>query len=168
MRMQIAIISLICTLLFGGCGYLGGGTKHTTATPAADFNILEMQRNQWRKLADQRDAEGEYRLGMSYCCGYGPGHTNTIAYKWLCRAALQGHEQAQFQLGRMLGNGIKKRPLSTPQHVDFAYMWYGLAAAQGDQMAMGYLAALERTMTSQQLARAREWEKHPATVVNCG
>ena len=127
-----------------------------------------MQRAQWQQLAEQGDAEGEYRLGMSYCCGYGPGHTDAIAYKWLCRAALQGHEQAQYQLGRMLGNGIKKRPFSTPQHADFAYMWYGLAAAQGDQLAEGYMTALERTMSPQQIARAREWEKHPASAVNCG
>ena len=113
-------------------------------------------------------AEAEFQLGMSYCCGFGPGHTNTIAYKWLCRAALQGHEKAQFQLGRMLGNGIKKRPFSTPQHADFAYMWYGLAAAQGDQMAAGYMYALEETMLPQEIIRARDWETHPETVVNCG
>ena len=167
MRTQIAIIGLVAALLLGGCGYFGGGTHQTAAAPAGGFDILKMQRAQWQQLAEQGDAEGEYRLGMSYCCGYGPGHTDAIAYKWLCRAALQGHKQAQYQLGRMLGNGIKKRPFSTPQHADFAYMWYGLAAAQGDQLAEGYMTALEQTMSAQQITRAREWEKHPASVVNC-
>jgi TPR repeat protein len=167
MRIKIAMFGLAAILLLGGCSYFGGGAKQTVAAPPAKFDILKMQRAQWRQLAEQGDAEGEYQLGMSYCCGFGPGHTDTIAYAWLCRAALQGHQQAQFQLGRMLGNGIKTRPFSTPQHADFAYMWYGLAAAQGDQLAEGYMTALEQTMSAHQIARAREWEKHPASVVNC-
>jgi TPR repeat protein len=167
MRIHIAIVGLAAALLLGGCSYFGGGAKQTAAAPAATFDVLKMQRAQWRQLAEQGDAEGEYQLGMSYCCGFGPGHTDTIAYQWLCRAALQGHEQAQYQLGRMFGNGIKKRPFSTPQHADFAYMWYGLAAAQGDELAAGYLAALAQFMSPGQIARAREWEKHPASAVNC-
>ena len=168
MRILSIIIGLLTILLIGGCSHFWGSAKHTAAAPAGNFDILKMKRDQWRPLAEQGDAEAEFQLGMSYCCGFGPGHTNTIAYKWLCRAALQGHEKAQFQLGRMLGNGIKKRPFSTPQHADFAYMWYGLAAAQGDQMAAGYMYALEETMLPQEIIRARDWETHPETVVNCG
>ncbi|MEJ2553179.1 MAG: hypothetical protein P8164_07790 [Gammaproteobacteria bacterium] len=167
MRIKIATIGLLSLLLLGGCSYFGGDTKQAAATPAEHFDILKMQRAQWRKLAEQGDPEGEYQLGMSYCCGYGPGHTDTIAYEWLCRAALQGHEQAQYQLGRMFGNGIKKRPFSTPQVADRAYMWYGLAAAQGDQLAEGYLNALVQYMPPSAIARAREWETDPASVVNC-
>lgn len=167
MRIQLAVIGLLAALSLGGCSYFGGGSKHTTAASQNKFDVLQMQRDQWRQLAEQGDAEAEYQLGMTYCCGYGPGHTNTTARKWLCRAALQGHEQAQYQLGRMDGNVIKKRPFSTPQHVDYAYLWYGLAAAQGNQLAAGYLAALEQTMSPQEIARARDWETHPETVVNC-
>jgi len=168
MRIHIAIIGLVTVLLLGGCSYFGGGSKQTAAASAGQFDILAMQRAQWRQLAEQGDAEGEYQLGMTYCCGYGPGHTDAIAYKWLCRAALQGHAQAQFQLGRMLGYGIKKRPFSTPQTADFAYMWYGLAAAQGSQLAEGYMTALEQTMSASQISRAREWEKNPASAARCG
>jgi TPR repeat protein len=166
--LQIAIIGILTVLLTSGCSYLWGGSKKTAEKPAGDFNVIQEQREQWRQLAEKGDAEGEYQLGMSYCCGYGPGHTETIAYKWLCRAALQGHEQAQLQLGRMFGNGIKKRPLSTPQQADYAYLWYGLAAAQGSQLAAGYLTAMEEYMTAGQIARARDWEKHPADVAHCG
>jgi hypothetical protein len=67
----------------------------------------------------------------------------------------------------MLGYGIKKRPFHTPQVADFAYMWYGLAAAQGNQLAEGYMTALEQSMSPSQITRARDWETHPATVVNC-
>jgi len=168
MRIHIAIVGLAVALMLGGCSHLGGGDKQTAAAPAGTLDIFKMQREQWRQLAEQGDAEGEYQLGMSYCCGYGPGHTDTIAYKWLCRAALQGHAQAQLQLGRMLGEEIKKRPFHVPQHADFAYMWYGLAAAQGSQLAEGYMFALENTMSSSQIERAREWEKNPVSVVDCG
>lgn len=168
MRIQIAIIGVLAALLIGGCSHFGAGAKKTAAVPVARFDVLKEQRAQWQRLADQGDAEGEYQLGMSYCCGFGPGHTDTEAYKWLCRAALQGHEPAQFQLGRMLGYSIKERPFSMPQQTDFAHMWYGLAADQGDQLALAYMLALEQSMTSQQIVRARAWQSHPASVVNCG
>lgn len=168
MRAQTAVIAVLAALMLGGCGYFGGGSKKSSTATAAKFDILKEQRAQWQQLADKGDAEAEYQLGMSYCCGYGPGHTDTKAYKWLCRSALQGNEQAQLQLGRMFGNGIKLRPLSTPQTIDYAYLWYGLAAAQGNQLAAGYLNALEQTMTAGQVARARDWETHPADVSGCG
>jgi TPR repeat protein len=168
MRTRIAIIAMLSALLISGCSYFGGGSKKTAAAPEASYDVLQEQRSQWQQLADQGNAEAEYQLGMSYCCGYGPGHTNAKAYHWLCRAALQGHEQAEYQLGRMFGNVIKKRPLSTPQTMDIAYMWYGLAAAQGSQLATGYMNALGQSMTAQQIARARDWQTHPADVVNCG
>ena len=169
MRIHIAIIGALAATLIGGCSHFwAGANKAAAAAPAPSFDVLKEQRAQWQQLADQGDAEGEYQLGMSYCCGFGPGHTDTEAYKWLCRAALQGHEPAQFQLGRMLGNSIRERPFSMPQQADFAHMWYGLAAAQGDQLAEAYMLALEQRMTPQQIARARDWQTHPATVVNCG
>lgn len=167
MRIQLAVIVLLAALGLGGCSGFGGGSKQTAAAPHSQFDVLQLQREQWRQRAEQGDAEAEYQLGMTYCCGFGPGHTDTIARKWLCRAALQGHAEAQYQLGRMYGNVISKRPFSTPQHVDYAYLWYGLAAAQGSQLAAGYLAALEETMTPQQVARARDWETRPATVLDC-
>lgn len=159
---------MLATLLIGGCSYFGIGSKKTAAKPTSSFDITKEQRVQWQQLAAQGDAEAEYQLGMSYCCGYGPGHTETEARKWLCRAALQGHEQAQYQLGRLYGHGIKERPFSMPQQMDYAHLWYGLAAAQGDQLADAYLIALEQDMTPQQIARAREWQKHPADVAGCG
>jgi TPR repeat protein len=168
MRIPIAVIAMLSSVLIGGCSHFGGGAKHSAERPVENFDVDVLLREQWRQLAETGDAEGEYQLGMSYCCGYGPGHTDTIARKWLCRAALQGHEKAQYQLARMYGYGIKKRPISMPQTMDYAYLWYGLAAAQGDQLAVGYLAALGQSMTPQQIARAREWQSRPAVVADCG
>jgi TPR repeat protein len=163
----MVVIGLLAALLLGGCSHFGGGHRQAAADNN-HFDLLQLQREQWRQLADQGDAEAEYQLGMSYCCGNGPGLTEAIARKWLCRAALQGNEQAQLQLGRMYGNEIKKRPFSTPQTADYAYLWYSLAAAQGSQLAAGYLTALEEYMSPSQIARAQDWQSHPADVSGCG
>jgi len=165
MRRIITLMGVVAALWLGGCSYFGGGSKQAAAQD--HFDILQLQRAQWQRLADQGNAEAEYQLGMSYCCGDGPGHTEIIARKWLCRAALQGHEQAQLQLGRMYGWEITMRPFSTPQEADYAYLWYSLAAAQGSQLAAGYLTAMEEYMSPSEIARAKDWQSHPADVADC-
>jgi len=165
MRRIMTLVGVVAALWLGGCSYFGGGSKQPVAQD--HFNVLQLQRDQWQRLADQGNAEAEYQLGMSYCCGDGPGHTESIARKWLCRAALQGHEQAQLQLGRMYGWEIKMQPFSIPQEADYAYLWYSLAAAQGSQLAAGYLTAMEEYMSPSEIARAKDWQSHPADVADC-
>ena len=53
-----------------------------------------------------------------------------------------------------------------PEDDVLAYMWYNLAAAQGDEIAQSNKGRLERQMTREQIAEAqrlsREWlEAHP-------
>lgn len=167
MRRIVTVFGVVAALWLSGCSYFGGGSKQAAAQNN-EFDVLQLQRDQWRQGAEQGDAEAEYQLGMSYCCGNGPGHTETIARRWLCRAALQGHEEAQLQLGRMYGWEISKRPFSTPQTADYAYLWYSLAAAQGSQLAAGYLTALQEYMSPSQIARAQDWQTHPDDVADCG
>lgn len=166
MRRVLTVFGVVVALCLGGCSHFGGGSRQ--AAQEGGFDVFQLQRAQWQQQAEQGDAEAEYQLGMSYCCGNGPGHTETVARKWLCRAALQGHEQAQLQLGRMYGWEIKKRRFATPQVADYAYLWYSLAAAQGSQLAAGYLAAVEEYMSPSQIARAQDWQSHPADVADCG
>ena len=70
--------------------------------------------------------------------------------------AEQGHAEAQLNLGIMysLGLGVPK------DHVQ-AYVWYTLAAGQGDDLAEKFKDHLEKSMTLDQLAEAqrlaREW-----------
>ncbi len=70
--------------------------------------------------------------------------------------AEQGHGQAQVNLGIMYsqGQGVSKDYVT-------AYMWYTLAASQGDDRAEEFKAHLEKSMTLEQLAEAqrlvREW-----------
>ncbi len=51
--------------------------------------------------AEQGDAQAQYELGASYCCG--AGFYNTAeAIKWWCLAARQGHLQARQELRKQL------------------------------------------------------------------
>ena len=61
------------------------------------------QRLNLRAAADQGDAETQYLLGESYCCGNGYYSTDE-AVKWWCRAALQTHLDAKQRLSEVIGN----------------------------------------------------------------
>lgn len=150
------IAVLFIGLLLGGCSWFGGSKNRPS-----EFDLQQLQRAQWETLAQQGDAEAQYQLGLSYCCGY-DAHRTALAGKWLCSAALQGHPGAQFQLGQLFGfRTLKNRPMSMPSYLDYADFWYSLAAAQGYELAKNYRAAIEPEMTPPQLARAREWQKTP-------
>ena len=158
MPVRIVTLLLIAALL-GGCAYFGG--KKTAKAPTG-FDIERMQRADWWQKAEQGDTEAQYQLGLSYCCGFGPGRTQTIARDWLCRAALQGHPGAQFQLGQLFGfRSTTHRPMSLPAYQDYAHFWYSLAATQGNQLADNYRVAIEQDMSAQQLQRSRAWQTKP-------
>jgi uncharacterized protein len=75
---------------------------------------------------------------------------------WYRKAAEQGKEWAQSNLGEMYakGDGVSKDAVP-------AYMWSNLAAAQGNENAKNFRDALEKTMTPAEIAEAqklsREW-----------
>ena len=70
--------------------------------------------------------------------------------------AEQGHAQAQLNLGIMSSQG-----LGVPKDYVQAYVWYTLAAGQGDDLAEKFKDRLKESMTLDQLAEAqrlaREW-----------
>ncbi len=75
--------------------------------------------------------------------------------------AEQGDAGAQYNLGYMYGNGD-----GVPEDIVFAYMWWNLAAAQGDEVAQENKDIIEQQMTRAQIAEAqrlsREWlEAYP-------
>lgn len=151
---------LFVGLLLGGCAYFGGDQAREAAGP---FDLDELQRAQWQQQAEQGDTEAQYRLGLAFCCGYGPARTQTVARDWLCRAALGGHAGAQFQLGQLFGFRMtNNRPMSLPAYPDYAHLWYSLAAAQGHELALAYQVAIEQDLSPTQLARSRAWQSHPA------
>ena len=107
--------------------------------------------------ADQGLADVQNILGMLYDDGRDvPEDDVEEAVRWYRLAADQGHAEAQRSLGTMYrwGRGI-------PEDLVLAYMWYDLAAAQGNDGALGTRDIVEQLMTSEQVAEAqglsREW-----------
>ena len=100
----------------------------------AGLNVL-------KQLAEQGDADAQYRLGTMYKEGKSMPQDSNMACQWYAEAAAQGHEAglsvlkqlaeqgdaaAQFSLGEMYdyGEGV-------PQDDDRARQWYEKAAVQG-------------------------------------
>jgi TPR repeat protein len=73
------------------------------------------------------------------------------AVRWLRKSASHGFVQAQSRLGSLLSDGISIKP-------DYlaAWVWYTLAAAQGDRVARMDARRLERRLTADQLESARQ------------
>lgn len=114
--------------------------------------------------ANAGDAEAQYQLGRTYCCGKGAGYDVVIAREWFCKAAVQDHGGAQYQLGRMLAERMDSH--STPskrQDLVEAYMWYSLAALKEVPLAASEREALKIDLSSFELRqserRIRNWQK---------
>jgi TPR repeat protein len=76
--------------------------------------------------------------------------------KWYRKLADQGDARGQYQLGGKYCNGE-----GAPEDDILAYMWWNLAAAQGDNGAKRYKGLISERMTKEQIAEAqklsREW-----------
>ncbi len=88
-----------------------------------------------RRLAEQGNADAQYRLGAMYNFGQGVLQDSVRASLWFRKAADQGIAGAQYNLGVMYdrGQGVE------PDHAA-ALMWYRRAAAQGMAAAAYNLA----------------------------
>ncbi|MDT9597805.1 SPOR domain-containing protein [Sphingosinicella rhizophila] len=96
---------------------------------------------QWRPLAERGDADAQFNLGQAYKLGRGVNADIKIAQNWYQKAAQQGHEQAQANLGLILfqnGNRagampwLKKAAESDDPRAQYVY---GTALFNGDLIA---------------------------------
>ncbi len=117
---------------------------------------------EFKKLADQGDAEAQSRLGEMYANGQGVPQDYAKAVKWYRKAAEQGYDEAQFELGWAYADGN-----AVPQDFIQAYMWFDLAAAHennsyAEDYAGDFRDSLAAKMTPPQIAEAqrlaREWK----------
>ena len=61
---------------------------------------------QWRKAANQGEAEAQYKLGIAYSIGEGvPRPSYVEAVRWWRKAALQKHPDAQYKLSKAYSHG---------------------------------------------------------------
>ena len=65
---------------------------------------------EWLALAEQDNAEAQYKLGLMYRRGLGVERDYLEAVRWYREAASLGHAKAQFNLGYMYakGHGVTK------------------------------------------------------------
>jgi hypothetical protein len=78
----------------------------------------------WRPLAEQGDADAQFRLGVMYESGQGVLRNDAEAISWYRKAAEQDDAVAQFNLGVMYAKGV------SPNHAEAA-LWYRRAADHG-------------------------------------
>ena len=97
-------------------------------------NLSKEKVEEYRKAAEQGDAEAQNKLGFMYHTGRGVAEDAAEAVKWYRKAAEQGHALAQFSLGLMYANGK-----GVPQDDAEAMKWYRKAAEQGHADAQGAL-----------------------------
>ena len=104
-----------------------------------------------RKLANQGDADAQWRMGVRYHNGEGVPHDDAQAIQWYQRAAEQGHVTAQATLGAYYwaGRGV-------PKDLSQAYFWSAVALAQGDKNSKSRLEGLSTQMTRAQVSAARQ------------
>ena len=86
--------------------------------------------NDYRKAAEQGDANAQYNLGVCYENGYGVTQDYSHAVYWYRKAAGQGDANAQYNLGVCYENGY-----GVMQDYSQAVYWYRKAAEQGDAFA---------------------------------
>jgi TPR repeat protein len=80
---------LIICVVISGCGQ----KKMDTRISYDNSSRIALQEN-----ADKGDAESQFQLGNSYCCGDGGFYDTAQAAEWWCKAAAQGHAGAKDKL----------------------------------------------------------------------
>ena len=112
------------------------------------------------KLAEQGNADAQYRLGRMYDEGIGVSQDYKQAVLWFAKAAEQGDTKAQNCLGLMYteGEGVLQDYIK-------AHMWQNIASASGEEDARTNRDKVAGMMTQEQIAEAQElaseWmEKH--------
>lgn len=81
---------------------------------------------QWRPLAEAGNADAQFNLGQAYKMGRGVPADAATAHSWYQKAARQGHEQAQVNVGLLLYNGGRRQE---------ALPWIRKAVELGDPRA---------------------------------
>lgn len=118
---------LAVALLFGGAAS-AGVKEGVDAWQAGDYTKAV---SEWRGPADQGDADAQFNLGQAYKLGRGVSQDTAAAQGWYLKAAQQGHEQAQANLGLILfQNGDRQGALP----------WIRKAAERGEPRAQYVLA----------------------------
>ncbi len=117
------------------CSWANAGLKE--ADKAYETKNYDVVFNELKPLAEQGNAEAQYKLGVLFDAGQGVKRDLKQAIFWYQRAATQGYAQSQYNLG-----GIYARGNGVAQDYIQALSWYRKSAAQGYASAyvgLGYM-----------------------------
>lgn len=153
MKRFVAALALVFFPLAVHAGFDEGVEAYTSGDYAKA--LAEFQ-----ALAEQGNADSQYFLGLFYHNGYGVPPDQAQAVAWFRKAAAQGDARAQYYVGIMSekGQGVEKDPVA-------AHMWLSLSAGNPNTSHRDSLytreaiGKLERKMTAEQIARAKEMAK---------
>ncbi len=101
---------------------------------------------EWRTPAEQGDPDAQFNMGQAYKLGRGVTADTRMAQSWYQKAAQQGHEQAQANLGLILFQGGDRQG---------AMPWIIMAAQHGEPRAQYVLGT---AMFNGDLV-ARDWPR---------
>jgi len=96
------------------------------AMDAFDKGDFETAVQEWIPLAEDGNAEAQYRLGRAYYSGQGITKNDKLAFEWSLKAAEQGFARAQFNVGMFYRDGI-----GVDIRFEEAFRWVKKAAEQG-------------------------------------
>jgi cell division septation protein DedD len=125
-RPLIAVSAAAAILLVGSVGYTAAAPDVKSGIDRWMAQDFEGAVAQWRPLADQGNADAQFNLGQAYKLGRGVPVDLKLAQSWYQKAAQQGHEQAQVNVGLLLYNGGKRQE---------AMPWIRKAVELGDPRA---------------------------------
>lgn len=126
------------------------------AISSSTYAIKSSRRDALIEPATRGDAQAQYQLGKLWCC-MGPGFDTQTATEWLCRAALQRHPDALFELGRIYAGELSRTPapgqklmrmLTADSELAHALAFYKMAAQAGNADAVAKVASLDAEVDS--------------------
>jgi TPR repeat protein len=94
---------------------------------------------------------GENNLADLYLRGEGVKQDDSLAFLWFHKAAVQGQTSARAKLGYMYAEGR-----GTARDSKTAYAWIKAAQMAGDARGNEMLIQLEKVLSADQVAEARE------------
>jgi|GEM_PF-632995 len=98
--------------------------------------LKEMEQSKaLRQAAETGDIEAIYRLAWLYQHGRGVAFDHTQAAHWYEKAAVQGHSDAQYQLGRIYKEGLG----GMERDIEKALYWFKQAAEQNHALAADFI-----------------------------
>ena len=142
----VMAFSLVVTS--GGVSFAQDLQKGVGAYNKGDIAIALRE---FRALAEQGNAQGQFNLGVMYAMGQGVIQDYSEAVKWYRKSVEQGDADAQYNLGWMYheGQGVIQDNI-------YAHMWWNIAASTGHSTAKKNRDTIAKRMTPADISKAQE------------